>query len=274
MGLSGLPFLRPLWRWLDPSVPRTQALRRLRAVVLVGAATLGATGLLAAVGGAPPDPSAATGVGTTTTSAPAATVRPLIAPAPGMAPVITRVETTDPVVFVTIDDGYTREPELITLLDELDLPVTLFLVDQPVLEGAVFFRSLPDAPVEAHTRTHANLRSLPESAQRGEICGNADTIARTFGRRPLLFRPPEGSYDTATQRAAAACGMTAIVLWEEVVEHGEVRFRTVRRFRPGDIILLHLRPELPNDLRILIRRLRDTGLHIAQLEDYLTPPPG
>jgi peptidoglycan/xylan/chitin deacetylase (PgdA/CDA1 family) len=192
---------------------------------------------------------------------------------PGTAPVVTRVETTDPVVFVTIDDGFTRTPEMITALRELDIPVTLFLVDQPLVDGAVFFRSLPDARVEAHTRTHTNLRSLPEAVQRAEICGNADAIARTFGRRPVLFRPPEGRYDGATQRAASTCGMTAVVLWEEVVDQGTIRFRTVDRFRPGDIVLLHFRPELPDDLRTLVRRLDAAGLHVARLEDYLLPRP-
>jgi peptidoglycan/xylan/chitin deacetylase (PgdA/CDA1 family) len=259
-----------VWRWLDPSVPRPRAQRRLRAVVLASTVTLGAGAVVAGVGDAPTGSSAATGAG-----APApertASVRPLVA-TPGMAPVITRVDTTDPVVFVTIDDGFTRTPEMITTLEELDMPVTLFLVDHALQDGAVFFRSLPDAPVEAHTRTHPNLRSLPEAVQRAEICGNADTIASTFGRRPGLFRPPEGSYDATTRRAAAACGMTAVVLWEEVVDQGEIQFRTVRRFRPGDIVLLHFRPELPDDLRMLARRLDAAGLRAARLEDYLLPP--
>ena len=265
---SGTPWLRPLWRLLDPGVPRTQAVRRLRAVVLTGAATLAAGGVTTATSDARTESAAAT----TTTSSPPATIRPLmVMAAPGQAPVITRVETADPVVFVTIDDGFIRAPEVATVLDELDMPATLFPVDRPVLDGAAFFRSLPDAVVEAHTSTHADLRTLPEDAQRAEICGNADTVARTFGRRPVLFRPPYGNYDVATQRAAASCGMAAVVLWEESIQHGEMRFRSVREIRPGDIILLHFRPELPDDLRALAQQVEDAGLRVAQLEDYLAP---
>lgn len=266
--------MRPVWRWLDPGVPRPRAQRRLRALVLASTVTLGAGAGVANVGGAPTGAPAPSGVGAAAPER-AASVGPPVA-TPGIAPVITRVDTTDPVVFVTIDDGFTRTPEMITTLDELDMPVTLFLVDHALRDGAVFFRSLPDAPVEAHTRTHPDLRSLPEAGQRAEICGNADTIASTFGRRPSLFRPPGGSYDATTQRAVAACGMAAVVLWEEVVDRGEIRFRTVRRFRPGDIVLLHFRPELPDDLRMLARRLDASGLRAARLEDYLPPrsPPG
>jgi peptidoglycan/xylan/chitin deacetylase (PgdA/CDA1 family) len=261
-----------LWRLLDPGVPRTQAVRRLRAVVLGGSATLAAGGLLATTGDGPTEPVAATSAAATTTSSPPATIRPLEAMAsPGQAPVITRVETTDPVVFVTIDDGFDRSPEVTAVLDELGIPATLFLVDRPVLDGAAFFRSLPGAVVEAHTRTHADLRALPEDAQRAEICGNADTIALTFGRRPSLFRPPYGNYNVATQRAAASCGMAAVVLWEESVDHGDVRFRHVREFRPGDIVLLHFRPDLANDLRTLADQVENAGLRFARLEDYLVP---
>jgi peptidoglycan/xylan/chitin deacetylase (PgdA/CDA1 family) len=270
---SGTRWLRPLWRLLDPGVPRTQAVRRLRAVVLTGTATLAAGGLTTATSDAPTESAAATSAAAaTTTSSPPATIRPLmVMTAPGQAPVITRVETTDPVVFVTIDDGFTRAPEVATVLDELDMPATLFLVDRPVLDGAAFFRSLPDAVVEAHTSTHTDLRTLPEDAQRAEICGNADTVARTLGRRPVLFRPPYGNYNVATQRAAASCGMAAVVLWEESIQHGQMRFRSVREIRRGDIILLHFRPELPDDLRALAQQVEDAGLRVAQLEDYLAP---
>jgi peptidoglycan/xylan/chitin deacetylase (PgdA/CDA1 family) len=239
---------------------------------MAGVVISAVSGLIATASDPSTYSSAAADADTTTTSSPPATIRPLTAMAPpGHSPVITRVETTDPVVFLTIDDGFTREPGLVTLLDELDIPVTSFLVDQAVRDGAAFFRSLPDTTVEAHTRSHPDLRSLPEEAQRAEICDNADTIASTFGHRPVLFRPPEGSHDAATQRAAAACGMAAIVLWEVVVEQGEIRFRSVRELRAGDIVLLHFKPGLPDDIRMLVQQVEEAGLQVGRLEDYLAP---
>lgn len=264
---------RRVWRLLDPEVPRTQAVRRLRALVIVSSATLAANALIAAAADEPStEPAAATSPSTTTTTPPPMTIRPLTSMAPpGHAPVITRVETTDPVVFVTIDDGFVRAPEVTAVLDELDMPVTLFLVDRPVLDHAGYFGSLPGAVVESHSRSHADLRGMPEDAQRAEICDNADTIGRSLGRAPVLFRPPYGNHDVATQRAAAACRMAAIVLWEQSVERGEMRFRSAREIRPGDIILLHFRPELPGELRMVADRVAAAGLRVARLEDYLVP---
>lgn len=65
--------------------------------------------------------------------------------------------------------------------------------------------------------------------------------------------------------------MAAIVLWEEVVEQGEIRFRTVREVRRGDIVLLHFGPNLLGDLRMLMHRVEDGGLEVAAIEDYLSP---
>jgi peptidoglycan/xylan/chitin deacetylase (PgdA/CDA1 family) len=255
-------------RLLDARVPRSRSARRLRTLVLVGTATVAVSGLVSASSQPPSERASATGQ--TTTTRPPSTIHPLPS-TPGLAPVVSRVPTTDPVVFLTIDDGHTRAPELVEALVELDVPTTLFLNDRPIEHGAEFFRSLPDTVVEGHTQTHADLRGLPEDRQRAEICGNADTAQRAFGRRPVLFRPPYGNYDEATRRAAAACGMAAIVLWEETVNGSAVSYRSTPALRPGDIVLMHFRPQLVAELRMIVERIEAAGLRIALLEDYLVP---
>jgi len=328
-----LPWWRRPLSLVDPAVPRTQAVRRLRALVLASVATLSlaalstggaapavpAAGGTGATGTVAPDPSAmsaptgatastttssttttsasttstapstttttATVPSTTTTTLPpttTTTVPPTTASSvaaesisglarPGEAPVLTRVETSDPVVFVTIDDGNVRSADAAAAIAELGIPVSLFLVNGPISAGADYFAGLPGAVVESHTRTHPDLRTLSLSGQRGEICGNAETIAGAFGRYPVLFRPPYGNYDGNTLRAAADCGMVAIVLWEVVVDHGRVRHRTVAQLRPGDIVLFHFEDGLGDSLRMFAQQVQAAGLRIARLEDYLVP---
>ena len=215
-------------------------------------------------------PATTTTVPPTTTSAGAAESISGLA-RPGEAPVLTRVETSDPVVFVTIDDGNVRSADAAAAIAELGIPVSLFLVNGPISAGADYFAGLPGAVVESHTRTHPDLRTLSLSGQLGEICGNAETIAAAFGRYPVLFRPPYGNYDGNTPRAAADCGMVAIVLWEVVVDHGRVRHRTVAQLRPGDIVLFHFEDGLGDSLRMFAQQVQAAGLRIARLEDYLVP---
>jgi peptidoglycan/xylan/chitin deacetylase (PgdA/CDA1 family) len=251
---------------------RRQAVERARLAKLVRGAivVIAASLLIDAIGGHISDRPRASGAsesrGTSPTTAPPVTLVPLASTA-GAAPVITRVETTDPVVFLTIDDGHSRNPVVRAALEELGVPVSLFLLDGPVQADAGFFRRLPDAVVESHTRTHTDLTALPEEAQRAEICGNADTLERAFGRRPVLFRPPYGAYNEATTRAAADCGMAAIVLWEVGVSGADVAFRTTPQLRRGDILLMHFRPSFVTELRVLADRAREAGLRFALLED-------
>jgi peptidoglycan/xylan/chitin deacetylase (PgdA/CDA1 family) len=199
------------------------------------------------------------------------TIRPL-AGAVGVAPVVTHIDTDDPVVFLTIDDGTVRFPEAQRAFEQLGLPVSWFLIDEPITAEPGFFRPLlRTSVVESHTRTHPDMRGLTQAQQQREICGNADSAARAFGRRPVLFRPPYGLYDEDTQRAAAACGMRAVVLWEQNVNHDMVGFRNRPEFRPGDIILMHLRPQFVQELNVIEQRVEASGLRFALLEDYLAP---
>jgi peptidoglycan/xylan/chitin deacetylase (PgdA/CDA1 family) len=246
---------------------RRQALERARLATLVRASVVvvAASLLIDAIGGRISDrPAASEASQATTTTTP-------LASSPGAAPVISRVETTDPVVFLTIDDGHTRNPDVEAALEELGVPVSLFLLDGPVEADPEFFRRLPDAVVEAHSRTHPDLRTLSEEGQRAEICGNADTLERAFGRRPVLFRPPYGVYNEATTRAAADCGMAAVVLWEVGVDGPDVGFRTMPQLRPGDILLMHFSSSFVTELRALVDRVDEAGLRFALLEDYLVP---
>jgi peptidoglycan/xylan/chitin deacetylase (PgdA/CDA1 family) len=227
-------------------------------------------------------PTTATAAPTPTTVAPWVYDRPPTATLPvaavdGVAPIVTRVETTDPVVFLTLDDGATRSPEAMAAFLELGIPASLFLVDGPVREDPEWFRQLPNTIVEDHSQTHPNFRELSESAQQAEICGNADLVEQTYGRRPVLFRPPYGNYNAATQRAAAACGMRAVVIWQENVNNDVVGFREVQHFRPGDIVLMHFRPSFVQELHVIRDRVQAAGLRFALLQDYIAPdtvPPG
>jgi iron complex transport system substrate-binding protein len=233
-----------------------------------------------------PAPAGASLPTTTTTPVPAAPLTPQpaamaiepLAAGPGVAPVITRIETDDPVVFLTIDDGTVRFPGAQAAFRELGIPATWFLIDEPITAEPEFFRPLlGTSVVESHSRSHPDMRGLTEARQRREICANADSAAQAFGRRPVLFRPPYGLYNADTQRAAAACGMRAVVLWEQNVNHDMVGFRRRPGFRPGDIILMHLRPQFVQELHVIRQRVEAAGLRFALLEDYLAPdtvPPG
>lgn len=182
---------------------------------------------------------------------------------PGLPPVVDRVATRDRVVFLTFDDGAEKDPGFVDMVRELRLPVTMFLTDSVVGPGYAHFGRLRavGASVQNHTLDHPYLPGLPYAGQRAEICGQQEKLKQRFGIRPRLFRPPYGDYNSDTVRAAADCGLAAIVLWHDA-----------DRLRPGDI--LHC-PEGRNGTTLTrttaktLNRVQDQGFTVARLEDYL-----
>jgi peptidoglycan/xylan/chitin deacetylase (PgdA/CDA1 family) len=203
--------------------------------------------------------------------APAPPPQPFTAPAGPVAGWYHRVPTTQPVAFVTIDDGWVKRPEAVALVTRAHVPVTLFLTIDAIRDDPGYFRRLraAGAVVEAHTLTHPSLAGMPYAAQRREICGSADQLARWYGRRPVLFRPPFGNSDATTLRAVRDCGMRAAFHWTETVDKGKVRYQRGHVVQRGDVILMHFRPAFVDDFLAALTAIHQAGLTPALLEDYV-----
>jgi peptidoglycan/xylan/chitin deacetylase (PgdA/CDA1 family) len=191
-------------------------------------------------------------------------------------PVVDHVATTDRVVFLTYDDGAERDPRFVDMVRELRLPVSFFLTDSVVGPGYGHFARLRSvgADIENHTLDHPAMRGLPYAGQHAEICGQQDKLKSRFGIRPRLFRPPYGTYDATTLRAAADCGVAAVALWRAAATGDTLAYtRGDRRLRPGDIIQVGLDestgPSLRDRTTRLLRRIQAAGLTVGRLEDYL-----
>ncbi|MFG3075502.1 polysaccharide deacetylase family protein [Streptomyces sp. NPDC048225] len=194
-----------------------------------------------------------------------------------LPPVVDHVRTTDRVVFLTYDDGAERDPAFAGLVRERHLPVTLFLTDTvtgPAYGDLAGLRPF-GASLQNHTLDHRSLRGLPRAGQRAEICGQQTKLRSRFGVRAHLLRPPHGTYDTTTLRAAADCGVTALVLWRAALApDGDLTYsRGAHRLRPGDIVAVD--PDRPSATNLtarterLLRSIEEQGLRVGKLENYL-----
>ncbi|MFE9626374.1 polysaccharide deacetylase family protein [Streptomyces sp. NPDC006527] len=196
----------------------------------------------------------------------------------GLPPVFTTVPTKDKVVFLTIDDGAEKDPAFLRMMTELRVPYTAFLSDYLVKENYDYFEKMQDAGVglNNHTLHHPYLPGLSYKRQKHEICGMQDVIEERYGKRPTLFRPPFGTYNRDTLRAAKACGVKYAPLWNEEVFVDRWEYREWDRdLHPGDIVLSHFRGRedwkgsMPDMIRRFLNKVTEKGYAVARLEDYL-----
>ena len=191
----------------------------------------------------------------------------------GLVPVVRRIETDRPYVFITIDDGAFRHPAAVELVRKSGVEPTLFLNSKHVDGHAEYFKGFDGvASVHAHTATHPNLTGTSYDFQRQEICGNAELLRGQLGARPKLFRPPFGNFDHTTRRAAADCGFTALVMWTAAVNDGVVQFQAGGRLNAGDIVLMHFRHTFVEDFLAFLERCKADGLTPVVLDDFLADP--
>lgn len=209
---------------------------------------------------------------TTTTIWPRTPAKPLPAAAP--IPVLSRIDTTDPVVFLTIDDGAVRDPRVADLFERAKIPVALFLTEGNFLADPAYFLRVASGggSINSHTRSHTKLTTLGETQQRNEVCGMRDVIAKHVLVPGHLFRSPYGVQNATTQKVAASCGINAILFWRAAINDGRVQFQQGTTLRPGDIVLSHFRPDLYEGIVAFLFEAGRAGLTVAPIENYLPLP--
>ncbi|WP_307797237.1 polysaccharide deacetylase family protein [Actinomadura barringtoniae] len=200
----------------------------------------------------------------------------------GYVPIITSVPTKDKVVFVTIDDGKEKDPKFVQMMTDLRIPISMFLTRDSILDNYDYFKPLQALGnhIQNHTLTHPVMSNLGPDGQKTEICGEQKLLTQHYGTAPLLFRPPFGRYNDATQLAADKCGPRALVMWRESMQIHDMQYdEPDKKLRPGDIILAHFRgpDELKGESMVgmftaLLTRIRKQGFAVARLEDYIKAP--
>ncbi|MFB7587909.1 polysaccharide deacetylase family protein [Streptomyces sp. NPDC056169] len=191
---------------------------------------------------------------------------------PEPVPVVSHVETTDPVVFITIDDGWYHDAAAAKLLLDRRVPASLFLLPGAYSYDSGYFHTLLNqgrSRVENHTVNHPDLTTLDAAGQKAEVCGARDQHLAQFGDGPRLLRPPYGTYDATTRTAARACGAKAVVTWTyDLTTWGQWTPPTPT-LKAGDIILLHFNETLEQDLTRALDLAEAAGLKPAPLREYV-----
>lgn len=197
---------------------------------------------------------------------------------------VTRVETTAPVVALTFDDGPTPAgtDTILSILARSGVRATFFLTGAELERHPEAGRQILQAGHEVGNHSYSHRRMVLRSPAfiRQEV-ERTDSLIRALGYTgPIAFRPPYGKrlfalplYLHQQQRLT--------LLWDvepdsdpEIAGSAErIASDALRHARPGSIILLHVmypsRAESRRAVPMIIRGLQSRGFRFVTLSELL-----
>ena len=189
----------------------------------------------------------------------------------GGVPLVCRLpKRADRAVALTFDDGPHPEttPRLLDILAAHDAHATFFLVGERAARFPDLVRAIADAghALGIHGLRHEAMVLQSASRAAADLRAARRILVDTAGlpdpAAVRLFRPPYGFKTAALCRAAARLGLVTVA-WScdprdyDLVNANALRARVAARLRPGDIVLLHERPDAPHTLDALPGVLAD-----------------
>lgn len=151
-------------------------------------------------------------------------------------------------IALTFDDGPDDvwTPQVLDVLREMEVRATFFLVGNRVENHPDITRRIVREGhiVGNHSWDHPNLAKLSAAQVRSQLVRTNETLQRTVGVRPRLFRPPYGSLSEAAIQEAVALQMK-IILWNVdsldwmPITAEQIATNILSHTGPGSIILMH-----------------------------------
>ena len=198
-------------------------------------------------------------------------------------PITTHGRRQGQAVAVTIDDGPDPDftPQVLEVLASHGVPATFFLVGakaeaHPQLVAAILAGG---HTIGNHSQHHLPFLMLQGQAVLRREIDQAQAVFRTFGIRPLAFRPPVGITSPALWRLLLERGMHCVNFSCRAVDFGNRRCgqlasKLLGKVRGGDILLLHdvaprpgQAPALLAEFDALLTGLRAKALAVLPLAE-------
>ncbi len=140
------------------------------------------------------------------------------------------VDTSEKKVAISFDaawgDQYTAG--ILDILDTYNVKATFFLVNFWAEKYSDDVKMIYEKghDIGNHSTTHPDMANLSEEQIKQELNTTAETIKSITGQRPVLFRPPYGSYSNHLIECAEDLGYTTIqwdVDMSEIAETSELK---------------------------------------------------
>jgi chitin deacetylase len=187
---------------------------------------------------------------------------------------VSRVETTERVVALTLDDGPTQAgvEAVLPVLDSLGVKATFFVTGRELEANPEAGRRIVEAghALGNHSWSHRHMALHSMSFIRREV-ERTDSLIRAVGYDEVIpFRPPFGRrflllpfYLKQTGRKTWLWDVEPDSYADTAASADRIAEHVAEHVRPGSIVLLHVmyasRAESRRALPLIVRRLREQG---------------
>lgn len=158
------------------------------------------------------------------------------------------VDTPDKKIAISFDACWGAEftKPILDILKKYDVKTTFFLVNIWIDDYPELVKTIVEEGHELglHSTTHPDFAKLSEAQMEQELRDNYDAIVRVSGFKPILFRPPFGSYNNTLIQVCEKMGLHVIqwdvdsLDWKDL-SAVEIHRRVVNGVKPGSIVLFH-----------------------------------
>lgn len=166
---------------------------------------------------------------------------------------------------------------ILNVLKEHNVKTTFFLVNIWIKDYPELVKTIVAEGHELglHSTTHPDFAKLNESQMKQELSDNYEAIENISGFKPILFRPPFGSYNNTMIKVAEGMGIHSIqwdvdsLDWKDL-SASEISKRVINGVKPGSIVLFHNNGKhtleaLPN----IIKTLQNQGYEIVPISELI-----
>ncbi len=189
------------------------------------------------------------------------------------------VDTSEKKVAISFDASWGNEhtKPILEILEEHQVKTTFFLV-------SLWVDKYPDDVAEIakngheignHSTTHPDMAKLSEEQMRQELSDLAGKVEKITGKKPVLFRPPFGSYNDKVIQVCEQEGYH-VIQWDvdsldwKNISTNQIVERVTRNVKPGSIVLFHNNAERVEEyLPIILDKLQGDGYKIVPVGEII-----
>ena len=208
-----------------------------------------------------------------------------------LGPTLVRGPAAGGGVALTFDDGPARPftEQILDILRDYNVPATFFVCGKNVERFPDVLRRIHSErhTIGNHTYSHPFLYFKGRRGMAEEIDRTQTAVERVTGLKPSLFRPPYGGrwfglFDVLAERGMRLVQWSdASFDWKKGNRPADIARLTLRKLKPGSVILLHdgREPCAPHEidagvtvqaLPAIIEGVRKAGLKFVSIDEFFS----